>query len=237
MISALTISALTACQNNDCLKSAGDETTERRELAPFTELTAQDNVDVTLVQDTETYAEVRTGSHLQEDLQLEVRDNRLYISNKSRCNWARSYDVPHEVTLHVPQLSNIYLNGQGNVRTDGQFRSDTLFVHLKGSGDYDLDLQSNYLWTDQYELGDIRLRGQTDELHLTGGGLGRYFASGMQAKSCYINLTVYADGDVYVNAREGVAGTHAGPGTIYVAGRPPYLGMQVTGRGKVVQMN
>lgn len=233
----LTLGLLAGCQNNDCLKSAGDETTERRELPPFHDLTAEDNVNVTVVQDSETFAEVRTGANLQEDLKVEVRGERLYISNESRCNWARSYDVVHEVTLHVPQLVNVALNGQGNVRTAGSFRADTMFVHLKGSGDFDLDLRCNYLWMDQYELGDINLRGQTNELHLTGGGLGRFFASSMNASRCFLNLSVYADGDTYLRAKDGVVGTHAGPGTIYLAGNPPFVGVQITGRGSLEKLD
>ena len=231
----LSTGLLAACQNNDCLKSAGEETTERRELPEFQDITVNDNVSVTLVQDAETYAEVRTGKNLQEDLKLEVRGNRLYLTNESRCNWGRSYDVAHEVTLHLPRLNDVDHLGQGTVRTHGQFRADTAYFHMTGTGDYDLDLRSNYLWLDQYELGDYRLRGTTDQLLLTGGGLGRFFATDMRARACYLNLSIYADNDVYVNASEYVQGTHAGGGTIYYAGNPTTADVHVTGKGKIVK--
>ncbi|WP_375433656.1 GIN domain-containing protein [uncultured Hymenobacter sp.] len=227
---------LTACQDNDCLKSAGPVTTERRELAAFNELTATDNVNITLVPDTETYAEVRTGSHLQEDLKLEVRDQHLYLSNESTCNWARSYSVPHDVTLHVPSLPDMSLYGQGNIRTASQFQKDTLFLHLKGAGDYDLDINSKYLWIDQYELGDYRLRGKTNDLHLSGGGLGRFLASGLQvANYCYLDLSLYADGAIYINTSGIFNGTHAGTSTIYYTGNPTQTEIRITGKGNVVR--
>lgn len=227
---------LTACQDNDCLKSAGSVTTERRELAAFKELTATDNVNITLVPDTMTYAEVRTGSHLQEDLKLEVRDNHLYVSNESTCNWARSYSVPHEVTLHVTELPDMSLYGQGNIRTEGQFQDSTLFLHLKGAGDYDLDVNCNYLWIDQYELGDYRLRGKTNELYLSGGGLGRFQASGLQvATYCSLDLSLYADGAIYLNTPGVLSGIHAGTSTIYYTGNPTQTDIRITGKGKVVR--
>lgn len=233
----LSMGLLASCNSDDCLTSAGKETTERRELPAFHDLTVADNVNVTLVQDTETYAEVRTGAHLQPDLRLEVQGTRLFISNESRCNWARSYDVAHDVVLHLPRLINMDHTGQGTVRTEGKFRADTAYYHLKGPGNYDLDLQSHYLWLDQYELGDFRLRGTTDQLLLSGGGLGRFFATDMRARACYLNMTIYAGNDVYVNGSEEVAGTMAGPGTVYYSGNPTTANIRVTGKGKVVKLN
>ncbi|MBO0356564.1 DUF2807 domain-containing protein [Hymenobacter sp. BT186] len=233
----LSTSLLASCQDNDCLKSAGDVTTERRDLPAFEELTALDNVNITLVQDADTYAEVRTGANLQSDLKLEVRGNRLEISNESTCNWARSYSVPHEVTLHVPKLTDIALNGQGNITGQGQFQADTLYLHLKGAGDYDLDLRSQYLWIDQYELGDYRLRGQTDQLLLSGGGLGRFFGTDLRTNSCYVGLSPYADGAIHINAASSFTGIHAGTSTIYYSGNPATIEVQITGRGKLVRIN
>ncbi|WP_170865211.1 GIN domain-containing protein [Hymenobacter psychrotolerans] len=210
---------------------------ERRELPAFQDITVNDNVSVTLVQDTETYAEVRTGANLQPDLKLDVRGNRLYITNESRCNWSRSYDVVHEVVLHLPGFTDMDHLGQGTIRTRGQFRADTAYIHMTGTGDYDLDLRSNYLWLDQYELGDYRLRGTTDQLLLTGGGLGRFFATDMRARACYLSLSLYADNDIYVNASQYLQGSHAGGATIYYSGNPTFAGVQITGKGKFVKLD
>ena len=233
----LTTGCLVSCQSNDCLKSAGEETTERRELPAFHDITITDNLNVTLVQDTETYAEVRTGAHLQSDIKLEVQGSRLFIANKSSCNWSRSYSVAHEVILHLPTLINMDHEGQGNVRTEGQFRVDTAFIHMRGTGDYDLDLRSNYLWLDQYELGDYRLRGQTDQLLLSGGGLGRFFATDMRAQYCSLDLSLYAANDIYLNSAQNIAGVHAGPATIYYSGNPNNTELTLTGKGKLVKLD
>jgi hypothetical protein len=168
-------------------------------------------------------------------LKLEVRGSSLYVSNESTCNWARSYSVPHEVTLHVPKLTDIALNGQGNIIGQGQFRSDSLFLHLKGAGDYDLDLLSQRLWIDQYELGDYRLRGQTNELLLSGGGLGRFFASDLRTNASYVNLSPYCDGAIHINAAGSLTGLHEGTSTIYYSGNPTTTEVQITGRGKLIR--
>ncbi|MBC6607715.1 DUF2807 domain-containing protein [Hymenobacter sp. BT188] len=224
----------------DCFKSTGSIVTERRALPHFQDLVTYTNVDVTLVQDTtiaEPYAEIRTGKNLQEDIELQVEDGRLTIRNTSRCNWVRRYDTPREVTLHVASIRDVALLGAGNISTSGNFRVSTVFFHLVGAGDYDLDLTSDIVYLDMYELGDVRLRGAADELSLIVGGLGSVRATDLQTKRCFFELTRSSDGSAYVSASDVVGGTHAGTGTLYYSGNPAAIDIRVTGKGKVVEVN
>jgi hypothetical protein len=222
----------------DCFKSTGSIITERRALPPFQGIATYNNVNVTLVQDAtgEPYAEVRTGENLQEDIELTVENDRLIIRNTSRCNWVRRYDTPREVTLHVPSIRDIALLGAGNIRTGGNFRADTVFFHLVGAGDYDLDMTSDIIFLDMYELGDVRLRGTAEELSLIVGGLGSIRATELQTNRCFFELTHNSDGSAYVTASDIVGGTHAGTGTLYYSGRPTTTDIRVTGKGKVVKV-
>lgn len=229
--------SLAGCQKENeagCFTSTGNIITERRALSPFRVLTTYDNVQVTLVQDTETYAEVRAGKNLQDDIRLEVEGNQLTIRNTSRCNWVRRYNTPREVTLHTPRLTDVFLRGQADIRTAGFFRADTLFVHLVGSGDYHLNLQSKYLNADQYELGDIYLEGQTDELHLTIGGGGSTYATGLPTRQVYLRSNFDSEGSAYFRPSELLTGVHAGIGTVYYHGMLA-TDLRVTGKGKLVK--
>jgi hypothetical protein len=221
----------------DCFKSTGSIVTERRALPPFQDLTTYTNVDVTLVQDAtaeEPYAEVRTGKNLQEDIELQVENGRLTVRNTSRCNWVRRYDTPREVTLHVSGIHDIALLGAGNISTASSFRADTVFFHLVGAGDSDLDLTSDIIFLDMYELGDVRLRGRAEELSLTVGGLGSLRATELQTKRCFFELSRNSDGNAYVSASDIVGGLHAGTGTLYYSGNPT-TDIRITGKGKAVK--
>ncbi|MCC3152219.1 DUF2807 domain-containing protein [Hymenobacter sp. BT770] len=216
----------------DCLKSTGTVITERREVAPdLVTVTAYDNVDLRLVQDTQTYAEVRTGENLMTDIEFTRKGNSLEINNTSSCNWARSYDTPREVTLHLPRITNVFLRGQGNVSTVGEFVKDTIFFHLVGAGDFDLTLKARQVYLDLYELGDVNLRGSTDGFNFTLGGSGRLFAHDLASRICYFNMTRDSDGAAHVRATEAVGGTVAGNGTFYYSGSPIYTDIKVTGKG------
>ncbi|MCC2545271.1 DUF2807 domain-containing protein [Hymenobacter sp. BT175] len=219
----------------DCLMSTGTVVTEQRALPAFTTIYAYDNVDVTLVQDQLFYAEVRAGKNLQSSIELTTQGDELTIHNTSRCNWVRTYNTPREVTLHVPDLRNVFLKGQGHVRTAGNFRADTIFFHLVGAGDYDLDLTSRYLWLDQYEVGDIAVRGSAQELNLTVGGNGSLRGTGLRVRDLYFHLTKDSGGDASVTATNVLAGRHNGIGTLYYAGSPAQTSITLGPRGKVVK--
>ena len=216
----------------DCIKSTGTIITQRREVAAgLTTVTAFDNVDLYLVQDAQTYAEVRAGENLIDDIEFTRKGDALEIANTSRCNWARSYDTPREVTLHLPRIDNLFLRGQGNVSTVGQFVQDQAFCHLVGAGDFDRNFQVRYLNIDQYELGDFHLRGAADELNFTVGGSGRLFAQGLALKRCYFKMTRDSDGDAHVRPTDVLDGLVAGTGTLYYSGNPPGGGVRITGTG------
>ena len=218
----------------DCLKSTGAVVTHRREVAAgLITVAANDNVDLRIVQDTQTYAEVRAGESLIDDITLTRNGNTLEIANTSRCNWARSYDTPREVTLHVPRITDVFLRGQGNVSTVGPFQQDTIFFHLVGAGDFDLNVQARQLFVDQYELGDIKLNGTAIEMNFTVGGTGRLFASGLMLRRCYFTMTRDSNGDARVRAADIVGGVVAGTGTLYYGGPPALTDIRVTGKGGV----
>lgn len=212
----------------------GDIVTERRDVAAgISGVTVYDNVDLKIVQDAETYAEVRSGKNLLADITFTLNGNSLEIANTSRCNWARSYEVPREVTLHVPNLHEVRLNGVGNLSSVGVFRQDTLFLHLLGAGDMNLELQGNYVNMDMYELGDMTLRGTVEEFAWTLGGNGRLFAHDLQTRRNYFKTTRDSNGDAHVRAQDVVGGIVEGTGTVFYSGNPTGKDFHIKGSGSV----
>ena len=215
----------------DCLKSNGSVVTQRRAVDRRTRIVlVYDNVDLTIVPDTATYAEVRAGEHVIDDLTLTYPDARtLALHNTNRCNWARSYNTPYEVRLHVPRLTDVRQLGYGLVRTASRWTQDTLFVHLLGAGDVQLDLASKYLRIDMYELGDMTLSGTAEELHALVGGSGFLLAGGLATPHCYIETTRSSIGDAHVQATQYLEADVAGKGTLYYTGSPSSLAIKGTG--------
>lgn len=230
------IIGLAACTAEvDCLKSNGTVVTQRRTVDRRTRaVLVYDNVDLTIVPDTAIYAEVRAGEHVIDGLTLTYQDERtLLVHNTNRCNWTRSYDTPYEVRLHVPHLTDVRQLGYGRISTASRWTQDTLFVHLLGDGDIQLDVASKYLYTDMWEIGDMTLSGTAEYFHPTVGGVGFLYANGLTANACYFETTRTSIGDAHVQATQYLGGTVAGKGTLYYIGNPS--GVDIRGAGKAVK--
>ena len=227
--------ALVSCgagHDTDCLKSNGTVITQRRALSRrITNVALYDNVDVTIVPDTATYAEVRAGKNVIDDITFTYQgDQRLVIRNTSTCNWVRSYNTPREVRLHVAYLKDVEQRGYGLLTTEGQFKQDTLFVHSSSTGDINLNVNCVYLFIDVYDAGDMTLHGQATEFHPNLGSNGFLFANDLQTRFCYFHVYRDGIGDAHVRVSQNLGGILDGRGTFYYTGSPTLIDTKGTGK-------
>jgi hypothetical protein len=221
----LALAACSADHDTDCLKSNGSVITERRAVdRRLTTVVVYNNVDLTIVPDTATYAEVRAGENVIQDIEFSTPSgpSKLIIKNTSRCNWVRSYDTPREVRLHVarPHRSfDIEQYGYGLI-TKGQWAQDTLFLRLWSTGDFNMNVRSTYLYLDSYDAGDITLHGTAEDFHPNFGSNGFLFASDLDTRYCYFYTYHEWIGDMHVRAHQNLGGTLAGTGRLFYTGNP-----------------
>jgi hypothetical protein len=216
----------------DCVKSTGRIVTEKRDLPAFNELKVSGNAEVILVPDSVYYAEVRCGENLQKKVETTVTNQILEIRNLNKCNWVRSYDKPMEITLHLPQLKTISHDGFGTIRSAGPLKFDQLFLHVTGAGDLDLETETGLLWLDMYELGNVKLRGQTKDLKAMVMSSGKLECGDLRATEA--SLLVAGDGDATVNVSGTLGATLTGRGNVYYFGSPALVNREGAGKGQVI---
>jgi hypothetical protein len=236
--------ALAGCQkghDTDCLKSNGPVTVQRRAVdRRLRNVVVYNNVDVTIVPDTATFAEVRAGENMLDNITFATPGGpqQLIIDNTSRCNWVRSYDTPREVRLHVaPSITrfSIEQRGYGLITTEGQWAQDTLLLSIVSAGDINMDVRSRYLYTDHYDAGDMTLRGTAEEFHPNMGSNSFLFASGLDTRSCY--FLTYRDwiGDMHVRCHGNIGGRFNGTGRFYYTGNPSFIEVNGPNKGNIFQ--
>lgn len=226
---------LAACgpdHDTDCLKGNGDVVTERRALdRRLRRVELYNNVDLTIVPDTATYAEVRAGAHVIRDIEFSTPGGpqQLVIKNTSRCNWVRSYYTPREVRLHVARSQahfDLEQHGYGLITNEGQWAQDTLYLRQWSTGDFTLTVRSTYLYLDSYDAGDITLRGTAEDFHPNFGSTGFLFAGGLAVRYCYLYTYPAWQGDLHVRARDHLGGTLNGTGRLFYAGSPATIDLK-----------
>jgi len=223
------LAACGADHDLDCLKSNGSPVVQRRAIARrLLQVVVHDNVDVTIVPDTASYAEVRAGENVINDIEFSspAGAQQLVIRNTSRCNWARSYDTPREVRLHLPYLRELVQQGYGLLSTASQLRQDTLFLRTLTAGDVNMDVNVTYLFVDVYDAGDLTLHGFAHDFHPNLGSNGFLLAGGLLSDYCYFRTYPTWIGDAHVQARLALGGYMYGKGRLFYAGQPPYTDIQ-----------
>ena len=134
---------------------SGKIETQHRELEAFTSVNSPSTVDVTIIKNEKSCAQVTADNNLMEFVLTEVENGVLTISMKR----GFSYNSPHiTVTIYTPHLSEVVMKGTGNVtvlsakeeyftlttKGTGNFKSDCLVVEkdlvlqCRGTGNIDV---------------------------------------------------------------------------------------------------
>jgi hypothetical protein len=165
--------ALIGCVGVD----AGPTTTDTRDVAAFTRVQAEDQVDVNVRAGETRRVRVRAGEKVINDIRTEVRDGTLYVS----------YDGPGVrngrllVEVHVPKVEAIAITGAADVQVAG-LTGDALDVRVTGAGDVAAEGRVQRLSLDIDGAGDADLAALTARdarVELTGSGDADVRASGL----------------------------------------------------------
>lgn len=231
---------LVSCEKEhrgDCFKSTGEVTREKRVLSGFSNVQIDRRLDVVLIPDTVEYAEVEAGENLLEGIRTTVENGWIYLENRNRCNWVRSYKIPVTVYLHVKELAHILLYGSGRLSNTGVLRGDSMLVEFRdASGDVMLNVELEMFQTVQHTgASDITVSGTAGRLMIYTASLGYGDYSQLQSGYVYVHSKSSADCRVYGTSLFDF--NHEGDGTIFYRGPGTVNGQTISGRGRVMRVD
>lgn len=232
------ITLINSCKKDslcNCLRSAGDTVTEKRNLTSFTSLLVERNVAVDLIQDSICYAKITCGKHLMDGIVTEVKDGKLDVSNINRCNWSRSYKNEFVVEVHCKELINIEYAAAGNLTMLNQFNLDSLYIEsTDGSGSVLLNINARVLYAVlNTAVADITINGNSKVNYFFANAQGFFDAGKLNADYVYMrsNTANYCK----VNIKNQLDAEIEATGNIYYTGNPLILNLKQTGSGKLIK--
>jgi hypothetical protein len=241
---------ISSCEDmwNHCVDGNGDRISETRQLESFERIQVSGDFDVQIDTGRESSAVVKVDENLLDLVATHVSGNKLII--ETRNNHCLRPSRPIEVTVSTPAISEIYLEGSGNIACNG-IRTDELNIILEGSGQIDcyeieatsvsVNLQGSGLINTRVFVenlaallegsGEISMNGETVNSDLTITGSGHIKADQVISDVCYANISGSGQIDTRVNNVLDV--TITGSGTVYYRGDPTVTS-NISGSGKVV---
>ncbi len=220
----------------DCFKSTGKIVSDQRDVSGFSSIFISDNVNLYLTQDPIYSVRVEAGEHLIPLITTELKHDSLYVRNKNKCNWVRSYKPKVNVYISLPSLVFIQNSGCGTITTTNTLTGDSLrFYSINASGDLTLnmDVKKCYLTIHTGCL-NVNASGKADYIDIYYNGDGMIHCENVV--SHLASVTNKSTGNIYVNVSDNFYYNISYNGNIYYRGDPPILYGYDTGNGQLLKL-
>lgn len=222
-----------SCQKEnrcDCIKRTGEIITDIRHPIGFDQVVVENNLNV-FIAEGPFEVKVEAGEHIAPLIKTEVVDGILFVRNKNRCNWTRSYKKPLNVYITMPKIHYITSDGTGDIKSIGTITTDTVDIQTKNSGDIELDVNNLCVRTHMHGSGDVTLRGQTSEHDISIGGTCYIYAADLETVYTYINT--FTLGTSYIRAGNLLICRIEQKGDIFCYGNPVTVQKEQIGTGQL----
>lgn len=241
---ALLLLVLLSCNGDnvpDCFQNAGDTVRLTVDVPEFNTITVFENLNVVLKQGDEQQVEIETGEFLQNDVSVEVKDNRLIVRNENNCNYVREYGL---TTIYVtsPNISEIRSSTGLLISSDGVLQYPNLSLIAESfinpetettDGSFDLQLNSERVSIVVNGIAYFRLAGNTTDFNVTvAAGDSRIEAGNLVAQR--VGLSHRGSNDVFINPQQRISGTISGTGDVISENRPPEIEVEELFNGRLI---
>jgi hypothetical protein len=229
-----TLMIISSCKKEnrcDCFKRTGEIIKETRTVPTFYRVFVEDNISVELTQDSLQSVVVEAGDNIAPLIETEVTDGVLFLRNKNRCNWTRSYKKTLCVHISIPKLLYLTSDGTGNIKGMNTFTPDTMDIQTKNSGNIELTIQNNCVRSHMHGSGDLTLHGATNEHDISIGGTAYLYAKDLSTSYTYVHT--FTTGTCYLDARDLFICRLDYIGDVHVYGHPTSFQRDLNGQGQI----
>lgn len=242
---------LVSCDNfwDGCVEGNGYRVTETRDLDSFEEIQINGEFEVDIDTGSIPSVEIKADENLVDIIATNVSGSKLIIESRNGTCLNPSY--PIEITVTIPNVTKIYLNGSGYVycyKMDVddlqailvgsgqvdlyQINCVNVVVELEGTGTMNIDVDTENIEAGIEGSGEIRLNGSAVNSDLSIIGSGRIKADNMITEVC--SAYISGSGIMDVHVLNALDVTIIGDGIVYYKGNPPVVETSISGTGKVI---
>jgi hypothetical protein len=175
--------------------------------------------------------EIETDENLQDYVEVQVRNNTLYLSMES----GNSYD-PSKLVAYVTvnALTSVDLSGATSLESDFTLRGDMLSIDISGASEINLALAFNSLSTSVSGAGKIEMEGQANIHDLSISGAANVDCENLITENTDVSIS--GAGSARISASNHLDASVSGVGTIRYLGNPKTTDFSTSGIGSIKQL-
>lgn len=214
------------------IKGNGEVTTENRTTqGDYDEISVAGFFNVTLVKGAEGNLTIEGESNLLQHVITEVDGDRLIIKVEKKQNLKPSWGKDIRITVPFEDLSKISLSGSGEIMSKDVIKARDFSVSVSGSGDINLEVESQTTDSRVTGSGDLVLTGNTKEHNASVTGSGDLEAGRFKADT--VDAKVTGSGDIRISCEKAIRARVTGSGDIEYVGNPQKQDTKVSGSGDI----
>jgi len=209
------------------------QTSQKREVSAFTEISLKIGANVHLKQGESQSVEVKCSESTLAKLITEVKDRKLVIRYPGDTWFSKWNPGTVDIYVTMPQIDALVISGSGSIFSESKIDSRILDATISGSGDIKLaDLKADKVSATLSGSGNIQLSGKENasELKAIISGSGNVKAIEFPADN--VDVKISGSGNCWVNSVKKLEVKLAGSGNVIYRGNPS-VDSTIAGSGKV----
>ena len=223
-------------QWDDCFTSYGSIGKEKRIIPDFTRLEVGDNFHVVLMQDTTqpTFIEFNGGKNMFKGIETTVKNGRLSIKNRNRCNFVRDYKKIVTLIINAKHLNAINLSAATDITCADTLQLKYLNINHAALSDVVLKVNIDEISVNSINSGSTTLIGNARVLKGSIEEVSNLDASQLNCEEVLIDS--HTTWDCLINASKIIYVRIYNSGNIYYLKEPPFIELNVrTGTGDLIK--
>jgi hypothetical protein len=234
---------LFACNSEDawdCFQTAGDIIEMEIEIENFDKILVNRDIELIIKDAPEYKVKVVTGENLITDVNIEVVENRLILTDNNTCNYTREYGIT-KIFVEAPDINEIRTSSQFVISSDGVLNYNNITLYSEDVigqseftvGDFDLELNSEVLDVFSNNISSFTIQGEVDNIFIGFySGSGRFEGENLEAQ----NVEVFHRGsnDMVVNPQQSLIGELRGTGNLISINEPPLMDVERFYTGRLI---
>lgn len=188
---------------------SGDETSETREVGPFSRIVMGAEAEVVVTVGDEQQVTVRGDDNLVGDVGTAVEADTLEISQPDNVDFEPEAGLVVEISM--PELAAVEVSGAGNMSMD-DVQGDSFQAEVSGAG-------------------NLQATGRVDRVEAEVSGAGDVDFTQLLARDAIVEIS--GAGDIRVHATESLSASVSGAGDVTYTGDPADVQTDVSGAGDV----
>ncbi|MBQ4803053.1 DUF2807 domain-containing protein [Aquimarina sp. MMG015] len=225
----------------DCFQRTGGIIRQEVEVADFTRILVNPNVELILKEGEVASVVIETGDNLLDEVSAAVEGDRLVLSNSNDCNFVRDFNQT-KVFVTSPNITEIRSETQFDISSDGVLGYPSLrllsedFNEDNGgniTGTFIMELDNESLSVVGNNIASFFVKGKVTELYVGFfSGTGRF--DGAELISEHVEILHRGTNKIIVNPQQSIKGEIRSTGDVISVNTPPIIEVDEFFTGRLI---